>query len=116
MCVIFGQIYHKLAIVRFKANLSQENRVLCHVLRQFSIVLLWNTVHLKQNILRSIRLNFSSDNPALKKGHFHPSSNFFLTNNSSLKKMFSVPLEEYQNEEKKIRKLLISNSMCRGTG
>ena len=34
----------------FKANVSQENRVLCHVLRQFSIVLFQNTVHLKQNI------------------------------------------------------------------
>ena len=37
-------------IIDFKANISQENRVLCHVLRQFAIVLLYNTVHLKQNI------------------------------------------------------------------
>ena len=33
-----------------KANVSQENRILCHVLRHFSIVLPQNTVHLKQNI------------------------------------------------------------------
>ena len=31
-------------------NVSQENRVLCHVFRQFSVVLFYNTVHLKQNI------------------------------------------------------------------
>jgi hypothetical protein len=34
----------------YKANVSQENWVLCHVLRHFSIFLIKNTVHLKQNI------------------------------------------------------------------
>ena len=36
--------------VGLKANVSQENRVLCHVLRQFSIVLIYKTVHSKQDI------------------------------------------------------------------
>ena len=56
----------------FKANVSQENQVLCHILRQFSIVLFWNTVHLKQHTFESVLrhgiiLNFSTDNPAFSK-------------------------------------------------
>ena len=38
--------------LRVKANISQENQVLCQILIQFSIVLLYNTVHLNQNILK----------------------------------------------------------------
>ena len=35
-----GQDAKKIIEPIFKTNVSQENRVLCHVLRQFSIVLL----------------------------------------------------------------------------
>ena len=37
-------------IAYLEANVSQENWVVCHVLRQFSIILFQNTMHLKQNI------------------------------------------------------------------
>ena len=47
---ICKQMIPTLDILMLKANVSEENRVLCHVLRQFSIVFLQNTVHLKQNI------------------------------------------------------------------
>ena len=52
--------------VGLKANVSQENRVLCHVLRQFSMVLLQSTVHLRKTFESVLRLNFYSDNPALR--------------------------------------------------